>query len=617
MALRREGENDKSVTGAAETTVAKETIMGTAGTEALTRSIGFGSGLRLMKSDAGDAVVTRFVEALRLMYKETKVGVASVETRDYPNLAYSSVVVYAQFGDTVYNYIILIEDTGRAPLTATQIVEEITAMQRSGGFADVYVASDAIDKEYMLAVDDLIRKRVGAGKFGNIVNLDGVVVHYGEVEDSTIRTVGAMAYNAINAQVDIESGEVTDISIPLALQAVNNASLVITSRTTQQTITDHVGSAKRSDFRLSLGVVNRANRTVGSPNAKQGDVMVTSVSGYIDAFPDEVQMPNAPYGQFVNQRQRLMGLHPHIIVNLVDAAEPTVGYALMSIITGRLMAQDNMLMSSLLPASRSAEHQVGSLNVITNAEGNANGVGEVIDLLDKGLTSDETVMIIRRMFSLAPIYSIDIEKYGPSYYTESAFSAAGGQADEANSRAAAKAIMDTASWLTGNHFDFAGHSPFVGEGIVLPAGYWIDRNGVKRDIAEIDLAFIANHTGGDVSIMNRYVNSCLPSSRTGLDPYIERCAVIADIVGNAVIEGKVTRLMFSVEFIESLERAAVAAGFTVSYDAAITLSNQNIFGQIGGYLSAAGIGSNAGFASQRGGQVSGYRIPTAPTVRRY
>lgn len=573
-------------------------------------TIGFGGGLSLMNSAVGDKQLAHFVEIFREMYQNTNVKVAVVDQSTYPNMAYSNVIVYRAVGGKVYFFTILMESTGAAPYTAAQIVDEVTQMQR-GSVVNIFMPSDAIDEQLESAVKDMITKQLN-GNVTAFIPVDGIVVPSSEVVDESIRDIGALAYNAILVQTAIESGETKDISIADAKHQIPSGQLTIATRTTQQTVVDMVGNAKRTDFSAVLSVIDRQQRrVVMTPNARTGDIKVTEVTGFIDALPETVTIP-VQFGQ----PQQLTSLHPHIILNNIKPSQPTLGYALISIITGRLMAQPDMWAGVLMPNSRSAENQVGALNVVTNAEQNQNGVGDILDLTSKELTHQDVLKVVTAdMFKLDPIYSIDVEIYGPNYYTESSFVAANSP-DPEQSAAAIRAINENAAWMTGGLFKDSG-SPFIGEGVPMPSGYWFDSNGNKRDIADVDYAFVANRTNGDPEMMRRYLISTLPYSQTNQDPFVERCAILSELIGNVTITGKVIRHTFRTEWIEKLWEAANAAGFHVTYEPAVVLQNTNAFNNIGSYLAGAHLGSKAGFASQRGGGAGGYRMPNINPLTRY
>ena len=271
-------------------------------------------------------------------------------------------------------------------------------------------------------------------------------------------------------------------------------------------------------------------------------------------------------------------------------------------------------MAALAPRTGVKTHNHGVLNIVANLEGNVNGVGEIIDLTDPKLDSGEVYQILSKLYPLEPVVTIDVDVYGPETHYTSVFSVAGApghtQKEADLKREAASEIVETAQWLTNGHFplDFNLNDIFATSGVVIPTGRWIDKDGVERDIREIGYVEIAEQTNGDIEVMNRWALSNFPNS--GVDSFSTKVEILNQFIPTAEISGKADRLMFNGKFLNTLMRAATAAGLNATYDPAIVLTQTaNITAFTNDLRMAAVDPTNIGFNAYGAGAGGGYSTP--------
>jgi len=558
-------------------------------------SLGFGvSNIFSMSNNLGSEYTNELAGNIQKMYdklpKLERPKVSILDKDIMGKFAYSSILISLNVDEVINYYVILLEATGREPLTANDYIAEVQTSQRNPNQkTTVYTTDDAVDgymhQEIMAAL------KVEYPKAKSFVSMDGLVVPSVQHDTSIISSkVAAIAYNACRSQKAFVTGTSKDINIAAALSKSPNTILKLESNMLKQTTLDELDNPVRSDWIIELSAVDTTNNasSINLQNAKQ---TLTQVSGFVDAIPEEVTMP-AMYGAPAVTNLRL---HPHIIIDSNATFAPTPGYALMGLISGLVMTNENMWLASVMPKDAKGVRNTGALNLLTNIENNSNHIGEVADLSPKKANADKAYALLRQMYSLAPVVSYDIQSFGPQTNYTSQFALAAQPGTNEHKMAAATQIIETACWLTNGIFpaDFNLNGIFSTSGIMIPTGKWSDKTG-ERDIRDIDAAFIATQTG-DIETINRWVLSGLPQEVTGLDPYTTRVDIISKLVPSAVITGRTIRVTFTSDFITALMGAATSAGLNLSYEPEVKFAETNNLGVIGSHLSNAGISNIGGF----------------------
>ena len=561
-------------------------------------ALGFGvSNIFSMSNNLGSEYTNELAGNIQKMYdklpKLERPKVSILDKDIMGKFAYSSILVSLDLKTTVNYYIILLEATGREPLTANDYIAEIQTAQRNINHrAIVYTTDDAVDtymhEEIMKAL------KIEYPTATNFVSMDGLIIP--SVQHDTLAVsskVASIAYNACRSQKAFLSGASKDINISAALAKAPTTILKLESNMLKQTTADEVDNPVRSDWIIELNAIDTANNTssINLQNAKQ---TLTQVSGFVDAIPEEVVMP-VMYGAPAVTNIRL---HPHVIIDSNATYAPTPGYAMLGLISGLVMTNENMWLASVMPKDAKGVRNTGALNLLTNIENNSNRIGEVADLSSKKTKVDEAYGLLRQMYSLAPIVSYDIQSFGPQTNYTSQFALAAQPGNNEHKLNAAKQIIETAVWLTNGSFpaEFNINSIFSSTGIMIPTGKWSDKSG-ERDIRDIDAAFIATQTG-DIETVHRWVLSGVPQEATGLDPYTTRVDIISKLVPSAVITGRTVRVTFTSEFITTLMAAATASGLDLSYEPEVKFAETNNLGIMSGVLANAGVGNIGGFSTR-------------------
>jgi len=574
-----------------------------------------------MASGLGSEYLNKLSDELKAIYAseagngyQAKVTVLDREVKS--NLAYSAVIVSIAKSNKVAYFIMQLEGTGRKPLDAATVMQEYNNLARSynpNKINDIYVASDAIDVVLFNEIKDTLKKTYG--EHYNFYSVDGVVIPYynNDLSPAALRPIASIAYNACLVEIGKINKEFRDLNISEAIKEAPGAYLKIDSNLLPTTIMDAAGKPIRADWQIELNSIDNRN-VAQSLNLQNNRTRVCKTTGFVDAMQEEFTVQALPGAASTS----MIRLRPHVILTSMDTDMPTTGYALLAIISSVVMVRPNMWLAAVAPKPNDQLHDIGKLNISTNLENNSSGFGEPLDLRDSKLNSQELFSLIKQMYSLDAMFSIDIDAYGTYSNFASIFgvAAAPANSDVGDKKyAAAQEILSTAVWLTNGAFphNFPANEIFLNDGVNIPTGTWTDKDGATRDIRDLDLSAIATLSApNQVSEnINKWTLSNVPQSVSGIDPFITKVDIISKLIPNAEISGKATRVTFSSKFIQTLSSACASAGFETRYDPEVQFTEQSSIAAIGNYLSGAGIGQqSADFARSFAGGNS-YQTPYA------
>jgi len=568
------------------------------------QSIGFQNNLVLMGGAQSSEYTNTIVRIMSKKYEQvaSKPAIHILDREHNSTLSYSYIVVSLAGGNgEVYYHVTLLEETGLKPLTASGFVSAVTdAIRERNAQPKIYTPSDA----YNPLLNDLILKDLGVSypKAKNFISVDGVVLHSSniELEDLALR-VAAIAYNSVYTEGVLSNGNMTDLNLSDALNADRNTFMKIEQNVYATTVPNFTGTPTRQDFKLDLVQLTKDTGFELNDSARK---QLVSVGGYIEAIAEAIPMQQQQMGM---QPVSINRLHPNIVLTNIDTISPTAGFMMLGVATGGIMTAPELWLNALTNMPAHANNNPGVLNILTNIENGQAGVP--LDFSAKDVTPEEQQAAIYKMYSLAPILSIDIEVYGPqSYYTSLLAAAVTPSAGNIRTEALHE-IVDVCVQLTNGHFPATYNIDeiFTGDGVVIPLGYWMDKTG-ERDIRDIDLAFVAKHTN-DIQTVNKWNTTSFPRALTGIDPFLTRTEIISTIIPDSIINGKAIRATFTSAFVQTLTAAMERCGVSARYEATTVINQNYSTTQFTDYLSSAGLSGNGGFARQNTFNGSGYSVP--------
>lgn len=517
------------------------------------------------------------------------------------NLAYSYVVVNLTKDDQAWYYIILLEATGRRPLKAEEIMREynaiITGNNTNGNKHNIYTADDTVTS----FIHDLIKQMICKDKNltkDKVYSVDGLILPT-EADFSKIATaIAQIAIDSVYTEAvlagafDKNNVQQEDLNIQEAIRVCNSGSTHSNFRyevyISKQIRKNKVGRPMRSDWLLNLVNSRSLSNIKDAYNVQNARTLINTVGGFIEALPEEVLVQEN--GQMVPK----ITFRPNIIITTNEGnSKSTVGFNLLGLMSALVMAKEEMYLKVFRPESKV---NVGALNVYAKLDGE----GGKIDLSNKKMNIDDVYMFIRKLFTLSPVISMDIEQYGPESTVQSIFAKASQPATlDIRVTKSAQAIIEKAVTLTNGIFpaNYPISEIFNGNGIMVPMGTFEDKDGA-RDIREIDLAYLATYTQ-DFAVLNSWVFSNTPANISGKDSFITKVNLINSMLPEADITGKALRVTFNSKFLETLCAAIAQAGLVPSYEPEVRLTAQSNLGVLNSYYQNAGLSQGfVGFGTQ-------------------
>lgn len=356
------------------------------------------------------------------------------------------------------------------------------------------VPSDVVNAKYWGKVAAFVTQRLG----GNVSVLSaGMNVIHDEVNADNEGLINGLIYHSVNATAGVMN-TVIQTEEPITAAAIASLGLQMNVRSDfnppVRTTVD--GLPVRSDFEIVLQATQ--------PGTDQSDVEqsieVTSASAYVDLqYVGAPQVQQAMFGQPAPQVVSTQQYKPRLI--LTDIASQmqavTPELQLMALSTS-ILAADNNLWTGVFEDRYIGHHKKSSKDLHDiGAVGYeiAFQPGQPPQAIDtKANTFDQNMryQFLNSIFQPGLIYSMIVPEAGELSWINSAFT--GAAVNQGDGKAQ---ILAAANRLTGGIFGtlFDGNQPIAFDSGRVHCGYFIDENGDRKDIREIDYLAILNLLG--------------------------------------------------------------------------------------------------------------------------
>jgi hypothetical protein len=504
-----------------------------------------------MSVEDGSEYTNKYAEAAReKVAREATVAGMKIENKiikldnsQFVDLPYSYVVfaTKADTTDKVYYHVVCLEATGRKPVTVNQIVADL--QNRNSSL--IYTPADTFDPVLKQRVDQVLQAAFGIDPV-NFVTTEGHIVPHDQDPAEIAKVSAVIAYNANIAKLAMDKGLIGPINIQKLVQAEAQSFFQLDITYSGGVTIGALGRPVRSDFELDTQLVTTTKQNGIMP--REARKRINTAVGYVEYIPEERQIG---FGQAPQK-----DIIPMIILDQFHGIRPTLELSILSILNAVTFSNPQNLFALLMRVPR----DLGALNVIANLDGDKSGFGKNLKFKSGKLSDEQIIQILQRMVRPNPVIAVEVEYYGADFAVNAPFAAL---AVPGIRERATEEIVQTAEALTGHKFQ--NRTVMHSEAIIVPVGEWLDKSGTKRDVREIDLAYVIEHTN-DINIIMKWVASNLPASVTGMDPYIAKLEVIAAIIPNATITGKAARIVLNPAFVAELATAAVNAGYNPRTD---------------------------------------------------
>ena len=560
----------------------------------------------------GSESVTKLTTALQEIYKNAvssvEITILTLDNVNEPALAFSSVIVALRMRDNPQNvayHILLVEATGDkiSPLTEQIGSQQVEIMRLTG---------DAMDSVLRKKAGEVVKK---AFPNSNTIMVDGCVIprNFNFENKEMLHRLALNAGLATGTELEIRRDGFKDLNIA---STTMDSNLVINIGFNHQSIEDAVGEPMRSDvlvnFSSQLPQAPGQQRQYTSVNSANREQRIAEASAFIDLVwaPVAPQVMNPWTVQQQQQMQTQKYVARCIITNLVSSFSYTPASILMALVSTMTLRDDNTWIQSFRPvAVNTGEidyHDIGAMNIEANLANEPTGYGTRIDTKSETFRLEDLGQYVAAIIRPGLVMSLDVPECGPQTWYMSVFAGASN-----GSKQAYDTIYAAAQELTNGHFGryFNNGSPmFTDTNNRIHSGYWVDRNGTKRDIRDFDMVAVANIVGDRNP---QYIREWSDTFTRVEYPLSQRLAARKKmIIGlsneTAEFTGFLQRVTFTSTFMDALVRGCADAGLKVRVNTPLSAADfsnrRGVAGFIGDALVAPGqtFGFYGGYIQQPG-----------------
>jgi hypothetical protein len=526
-------------------------------------------------SEVYDKIKEKLIEQFKTANNDLEIAVIDLDNVNEPALAFSSIIIAirnkkrAEVG--VAYHLLILEGTGD-PIQP--IFESINNQQ----VKILRSTSDAADPILFGKAEAKVRKAFpNAGAYFSV---DGTVIPASFNPDDK-RAIHQIALNAglsANTELEIHTPGFKDLNLA---SISNDSSLIVNLGFNRQQIPDAVGRPMRCDVQINFASrKNNQNTRNMSPNSGDREARVSEVCAYVDLAWNPVQQSNA-YNVFAPQvpQQTQKYVANMVITNLTSNYSYTPASVLMAMATAMSLANDNNWVQAFRPNATNRNEidmcDIGALNIEANLMNEANGYGTRIDTKEDTFKLQQLGQLINALIRPGVMVSLDCPEYGPqSWYLALFAAAAGGQAGAYN------LIYEAAQSLSNGNFSKHfpnGAAMFANAASRIHMGTWVDKNGVKRDIRDIDYLAVCNLVGDrNPQVIREFSDTYLRMQYPEAIRLASRERMLVSLTQEtAEFTGFAKRVTFSDGFMNALNRGIQETGLNVRVNTPLTGSDFN------------------------------------------
>lgn len=340
----------------------------------------------------------------------------------------------------------------------------------------------------------------------------------------------------------------------------------------------------RSDVRVSV--------TAHSRGQHGATMRLTEVDAYVDLVLDQDAAMNAAlpgYGGLPNQfggpqqQPSTQRYYPRAILTRADNAFNMISLEteLLSLVTVALLTKNSMYSGVWRPRKGVKQkddlRDIGAVNLELGLIPDPKNPQKRtrINTKSDNFTDAEAFQLIRAVVKDELIFSMDVEQGGEHSWVQNLLLLA--TTEDAQGQQAHQAILQAADALTNGFFrqEFDPSNKIAQhDGNRIQLGYYVDAQGVKRDLREIDHLSMLNMFGEtNMEIVDRYADT-FDKVDEDMDMRLHvRTGILREAVGDVYIKGYADRINFTPVFMKALISAAFKAGLSIDPSAMHTQFN--------------------------------------------
>jgi hypothetical protein len=574
--------------------------------------------LSAMNDGADSEYFNRFSKQAQEILKNHEspfdIALIGAERKNHTELVFDYLIVATRAknnkGGLVSYHTLILEATGpvldpiKRPIGG-QMIEE-----------DRYTSA-AVDQVYVKIAQDKIFKAFDTNK---AYMVDATVVPRGFNPDDrdAVKRVLANAANAGSTEIQVHSPNYRGLNLA---HLERNVQLSIEQSFNRQTLQDAVNNPVRSDILIAFGSkLNEQGQQQNSGAVNNGgkQVKVSQLSGFIDLVyldPQDMPQPAVPYG-YAAPPEPTQRFAPRLVITDLATGMYNEPSAVLLALASANTLNDISLgggiawWQSFKPTSRNSNaidlNDIGAINYDVNLEKNPSGFGAIIDTKSDSFDLPALGTLLRAAVYPGMVISLDVPDYGPQSWYLSVFAAAasGGQ----KAAAAYDAIFNAANSLTNGIFEkhFPHGTPmFTDLGNRVHLGYWVDSNGNKRDLRDIDHLAVCNLAGArNPGLIRDWSDTFLRGNEF---PLLQRLQGRKKLISgftheSAEFTNMATRVTPTKAFMSALAQAVLATNVPVKVSSQAQASEFNNRRGSAGFIGEALINPTASFYQSSAGQ---------------
>jgi hypothetical protein len=436
-----------------------------------------------------------------------------------------------------------------------------------------WAIGDAYDNDYKAIVAGVVARQFPSTNPAHMFDAEGQVVPAGyDFKDlALVRATLANALRAAGTVLNSNASNFKDYSLEGSAAGLNSVATLAFNQNQQA---NAVGQPVRTDVYIGYAEV-RGQAQQGkqdgqriSLNSGERSEQVFGIGGFMDLLwdPANPQIGQNPYQQALQQyQQQPQSTHlytPRFIITKLDAKLlNTLPGQLLGMVTAlTLRANGNWIGAFRRPHTNEFDmRDLGAIGIEANLDKNPSGFGSRIDTRSDSFTAQQLASLVQAFIRPNLAISMDVEECGPETWLTSVFLAAARGSADAN-----EAILSAAQLLTNGKFNYSGPAVFA-ENNRIHMGHYVDKNGVKRDLRDVDYLAVANMFGETDPVQIREWSDTFTRTEYPLDLRMHaRRRILESAVGGSVFyTGFAERVTFSGPFMDALEKAVVATGLVI------------------------------------------------------
>ena len=538
----------------------------------------------------GSETLTRLQTALTEVYKqanpEVEITLIPIDNTSETSLAYSALVVCLRYKNTpelgVGYHTLIVEATGEKIQPKFENVNQTQV--------EIFrVAGDAADPILIAKVAEKVRSAFPQSALYQAEFC--VVPRAFDTENKVaVHQLALSAGLAVSTELDVRASGFQDLNLATA---AHDSNLVVNMTFARQQLENAVSEPIRSDLLLSFTSQQQQQQQNVSVNSGDRTARIAELSAFIDLVWAPVGQQAGMFNPYTPVQPQLQQKYAArmVVTHMQSTFAVTPPAQLLALVTALSVRDDNNWIQAFRPTPTPGNdidmHDIGSVGIEANFENSPTGFGTRINTKADSFRPESLGQLVGATIQPGLIISLDIPECGPETWYSSIFAAASNGSVDAT-----EAIYNAANKLTNNNFQKyfpQGSLMFADQGNRIHTGYYIDRNGVKRDIRDIDYLAVMNVVGERDPQAIRDWSDTFTRVQFPLSQRLaaRKRTIMAITNQTAEFTGFAQRVTFTQTFMDALARACKDAGLNVRINTPLNSGEFNNERGVAGFVGQA------------------------------